>query len=135
MKTRHRGRLPVSIQKYLLEHFVADPPVWGAAELVGVNRNTATLYYRKLREIIAEQIAHGAPVSPGCIYYCMMQNSELQQNRQRPSHGRLPIISNSVTYNLYPVTIPARFACCFSPGTSRPEPGQGRHGKGFIIAA
>lgn len=128
MKARHRGRLPVSIPKYLLEHFVADPPVWGAAELVGVNRNTATLYYRKLREIIAEQIAHEAPVSPGCIYYW-------RQDRQRPSHGRLPIIPNSVTYNLFRVTIPARFACCFPPGTSRPEPGQGRHGQGFIIAA
>ncbi|WP_217417178.1 hypothetical protein [Komagataeibacter melomenusus] len=34
-----------------------------AAALVGVNRNTATVYDCKLREIIAGQIAHGAPVS------------------------------------------------------------------------
>ena len=38
-------------------------PARSAAELVGVNRNTATLYYLKLREIIAEQIVHEAPVS------------------------------------------------------------------------
>ncbi|NPC88525.1 hypothetical protein HNH97_06350, partial [Gluconacetobacter entanii] len=42
---------------------MAGTPARSAAELVGVNRNTATLYYRKLREIIAEQIAHEAPVS------------------------------------------------------------------------
>ncbi|MBE7618099.1 IS1595 family transposase [Komagataeibacter sp. FXV2] len=63
MKARRRSRLPVSIQKRLLEHFVAGTPARSAAELVGVNRNTATLYYRKLREIIAEQIAYEAPVS------------------------------------------------------------------------
>ena len=32
-----------------------------AAELVGVNRNAATLYYRKLRELVAERIADGSP--------------------------------------------------------------------------
>ena len=63
MKARRRSRLPISTQKRLLEHFVAGTPARSAAELVGVNRNTATLYYRKLREIIAEQIAHEAPVS------------------------------------------------------------------------
>ncbi|AHI24990.1 hypothetical protein H845_1045 [Komagataeibacter xylinus E25] len=58
MKVRRRCRLPVSLQKRLLEYFVAGTPARSAAELVGVNRNTATLHYRKLREIIAEQIAH-----------------------------------------------------------------------------
>lgn len=63
MKARRRCRLPISIQKRLLEHFVAGTPARITAELIGVNRNTATLYYRKLREVIAEQIAHEAPVS------------------------------------------------------------------------
>lgn len=63
MKPRRRNRLPVSIQKRLLEHFVAGTPARITAELIGVNRITATLYYRKLREVIAEQIAHEAPVS------------------------------------------------------------------------
>ncbi|PYD76373.1 IS1595 family transposase [Novacetimonas pomaceti] len=65
MKARRCSRLPVSIQKRLLEHFVAATPARNAAELVGVDRKTATLYYRKLREIIAEQIAHKMPVSGG----------------------------------------------------------------------
>ncbi|MFW7268559.1 IS1595 family transposase [Gluconacetobacter sp. Hr-1-5] len=62
MKLRRRSRLPVGTQKRLLEHFVAGTPARSAAELVGVNRNTATLFYRKLRETIAEQIAHEAPI-------------------------------------------------------------------------
>ncbi|GBQ53652.1 transposase (plasmid) [Komagataeibacter sucrofermentans] len=49
--------------KRLLEYFVAGTPTRNAAELLGVNRNTATPYYRKLREISAGQIAHEVPVS------------------------------------------------------------------------
>lgn len=43
-----------------MEHFVAGTPARSAAGLVGVNRNTATLFYRKLREIIAARIAREA---------------------------------------------------------------------------
>ncbi|HVY05599.1 MAG TPA: IS1595 family transposase [Burkholderiales bacterium] len=43
----------------LLEHFVAGTPARTAAELVEVNRNTATHFYHRMREIIA---AHLAPV-------------------------------------------------------------------------
>ncbi|WP_041247760.1 hypothetical protein [Komagataeibacter medellinensis] len=63
MKARRRSRLTVSTQKRLLEHFVAGMPARSAAEPVGANRNTETLYSQKLREIIAEQIAHEAPIS------------------------------------------------------------------------
>lgn len=38
----------------LLKLFVAGATARGAAELVGVHRNTAALFYRKLRELIAE---------------------------------------------------------------------------------
>lgn len=38
-------------------------PARSAAEVGGVNRNIATLYYHKLREVIEEQITHEAPVS------------------------------------------------------------------------
>jgi hypothetical protein len=63
MKTRRRSRLPVSTQKRLLEHFVAGTNARSAADLVGVNRNTATVFYRKLRETIQEHIAEDT--SPG----------------------------------------------------------------------
>ena len=40
-------------QSKLLEMFVGGVPARTAAELVGVNRHSATLFYHKLREIIA----------------------------------------------------------------------------------
>ena len=43
-------------------HFVAGTPVRSVGGPVGVNRPIATLHYRKLREIMAEQMIHDAPV-------------------------------------------------------------------------
>ena len=53
---RRRSRLSPYRQFKLVEHFVAGTPARTAAELVSVNRNTAILFYRKLREIIAARI-------------------------------------------------------------------------------
>src|SRR6476620_3453346 len=46
----------------LCEHFVAGTPAWTAAELVGVNKNTAALFYHRLREIIAVRIEDASPI-------------------------------------------------------------------------
>ncbi|WP_373852491.1 MULTISPECIES: hypothetical protein [Acetobacteraceae] len=61
MKARRRSRPVFATQRCLLAHFVAGTPARSAAEIVGVNRNTATLFYHKLREII---IAHNALEAP-----------------------------------------------------------------------
>jgi transposase len=58
---RRRSRLDSSAQQALLVHFVAGTPARSAAEIVGINRHTATLYYHKLREIIAQRLEHEAP--------------------------------------------------------------------------
>jgi transposase len=58
---RRQSRLPRQVQLRLIEHFVAGTTARTAADLVGVNRNTATLYYRKLRETIVERIADESP--------------------------------------------------------------------------
>lgn len=52
-----RSRLTDEQSERLLEHFVAGTPARPAAELIGVNRNTARLYYHRLREIIAKHLA------------------------------------------------------------------------------
>ncbi len=57
---RRRSRLPVSIQQELVRRFVVGASVRSAAELCGVNRNTAILYFHKLRELIAENLAADA---------------------------------------------------------------------------
>jgi transposase len=56
-KARRKSRLVPSIQFELLRLFVAGVPARTAAELTGVNRNTAILYFPKLRELIAEKLA------------------------------------------------------------------------------
>jgi len=59
--TRRRSRLPRATQRRLIEHFVAGTTARTAAQLIGVNKNTAALYYHKLRETIAERIADESP--------------------------------------------------------------------------
>ena len=59
--TRRRTKLPRRTQLWLIEHFVAGTTARMAADLVQVNRNTATLYYRKLREVVTERIADESP--------------------------------------------------------------------------
>ena len=49
-----RSRLTHRQTERLLEHFVAGTPARAAAPLVGVNRNTARLFYHRLRVIIAQ---------------------------------------------------------------------------------
>ncbi len=51
-----KSRLSNRIQSRLLEHFVAGTTARCAAELVGVNRKTASYYFQRLREIIAQQM-------------------------------------------------------------------------------
>lgn len=58
---RRRSRLPASIQLELIKHFVAGATARSAADLTGVNRHTATLYFHKLREVIAERLEAEAP--------------------------------------------------------------------------
>ena len=46
----------------LCEHFVAGTPARTAAQLIGVNKNTAALFYHRLREIIALHIEDESPL-------------------------------------------------------------------------
>jgi len=58
---RRQSRLTITAQEQLLRHFVAATPARAAAQVVGVNRHTATLFYHKLREVIALNLARAAP--------------------------------------------------------------------------
>ena len=62
---RRRGRLSAGIQRALIVQFVAGVPARTAAELVGVNRNTAILCFHKLREVIAAKLAEDTPFPAG----------------------------------------------------------------------
>ena len=58
---RRRSRLPSGVQHALIGQFVGGVSARTAAEVTGVNRHTATLFYHKLRELIAAE----APFSVG----------------------------------------------------------------------
>lgn len=72
--------------------FVAGVPARTAAELTGVNRNTAILYYHKLREIIADRLAEDAPFLDGEIevdesYF----GGRRKGKRGRGAAGKVPV--------------------------------------------
>lgn len=56
-----RSKLSPSQSLQLCEHFVAGTSARTVAGLVGVNKNTAALFYRRLREIIAEKVEDDSP--------------------------------------------------------------------------
>lgn len=55
----------MAVQRDLLRLFVAGVPARTAAELTGVNRNTAILFFHKLREVIAARLAAETPFLEG----------------------------------------------------------------------
>ena len=61
MRLRH-SKLTANQTQRLCEHFVAGTPARTAAELVGVNKNTAALFFHRLREIIAARIEDDSPI-------------------------------------------------------------------------
>ncbi len=62
---RRRCRISIYKQSKLLEYFVGGVPARTAAELAGVNRHSATLYYQKLRDVIAYELEQGNPLMGG----------------------------------------------------------------------
>lgn len=65
IKRRRRSRLPEGTQDTLIRQFVAGTTARATADLVGVNRHTATLYFRKLREVIARRVETETPFLSG----------------------------------------------------------------------
>lgn len=57
-----RSRLTRTQIEKLLEHFVAGTPARPAAALAGVNRNTCSSFYRRLRALIARRLALLSPL-------------------------------------------------------------------------
>jgi transposase len=58
---RRRSRLRTSIQIELIKYFCAGVTARSAAELTGINRNSAILFFHKLREVIFERLALETP--------------------------------------------------------------------------
>ena len=55
-----RCKLSKNVQRKLLEYFVLEVTARSAADLLRVNPNSAALFYRKIRQIIAWHLAQKA---------------------------------------------------------------------------
>jgi transposase len=58
---RRRSRLRRGVQEELIKYFCGGVTARAAAEISGVNRNTAILFYHKLREVIFEALDAETP--------------------------------------------------------------------------
>ncbi len=67
VEKRRKIRLLERFQEDLIRQFVAGTTARTSADLVGVNRHTATLYLHKLRELIAPKLAETEPWLSGEI--------------------------------------------------------------------
>lgn len=89
---RRRRRLSASIQADQIKQFVAGPTARSTADLVGVNRHTAPLYFHKLRELIAVKLAEQTPWLSGEIevdesYF----GGTRKGTRERGAAGKVPV--------------------------------------------
>lgn len=61
VERRRKSRPPERVQKDRIRQFLAGATARIAADLVGVNRHTVTLYFNKLRELIVSNLAENEP--------------------------------------------------------------------------
>lgn len=89
---RRRSRLDMVTQRALIVQFVAGVPARTAAELVGVNRHSATLYYHKLREVITAKLEAEAPFSVGEIEVDESYFGGVRKGKRgRGAAGKVPV--------------------------------------------
>lgn len=89
---RRRSRLERGVQRASLAQFVGGVAARSAAELVGVNRRAAILYYRKLREVITARLALEAPDLSGEVEVdesCF--GGHRKGRRGRGAAGKVPV--------------------------------------------
>lgn len=89
---RRPSKIGVYEQHKLLELFVGGVPARTAAELAGVNRNSATLYYQKIRHMIVYELEDDSPFFEGEIeldesYF----GGARKGNRGRGAAGKVPV--------------------------------------------
>ena len=75
----------------LCEHFVAGTPARTAAELVGVNKNTAALFYHRLREIVAARIEDESPLQGEIEIDESYFGGRRKGKRGRGAAGKVPV--------------------------------------------
>lgn len=89
---RRKSRLPLGVQEELIRNFVAGVPARTAAEVLGINRNTATLFYHKLRELLASRLALETPFLGGEVELDESYFGGVRKGRRgRGAAGKIPV--------------------------------------------
>jgi transposase len=89
-KTR-KTRLPKKMVAKLMEHFVAGTTARAAASLIGINRNTATKFYRQWRELIAKNIEDLSPLEGEVEIDESYFGGKRKGKRGRGAAGKTPV--------------------------------------------
>ena len=88
---RRRCRISIYKQSKLLEMFVGGVPARTAAELTGVNRHSATLFYQKIRQMIAYELDDDTPFAGEIELDESYFGGHRKGNRGRGAAGKVPV--------------------------------------------
>jgi transposase len=86
-----KSRLSWHKQERLIEHFVAGTTARTAASLVGVNKNTGSYYFHRLRELIFEAIEEETPFSGEVEVDESYFGGRRKGKRGRGAGGKVPV--------------------------------------------
>ena len=92
-----KSRLSKRIQHKLVEHFVPGSKARCAADLVGVNKNTAAYYFHRRRELIYRAVEDAAPfageieVEESYFYPTGYKGGRHKGKRGRGAAGKVPV--------------------------------------------
>ena len=86
-----KSRLSWYKQEHLIEHFVAGTTARTAACLVGVNKNTGSYYFHRLRELIYEAIEEETPFSGEVEVDESYFGGRRKGKRGRGAGGKVPV--------------------------------------------
>ena len=86
-----RSKIAREKKSRLIEHFVAGTTARTAAELIGVNRNTAIYFYHRLRSIIAEKIDDEMPLYGEVEVDESYFGGRRKGKRGRGAAGKMPV--------------------------------------------
>lgn len=86
-----KSRLSSHKRSRLMEHFVAGTTARAAAQLVGVNKNTAVSFFTRLRKVIAEEMDKASPFSGEVEVDESYFGGHRKGKRGRGAAGKVPV--------------------------------------------
>jgi len=88
---KRKSRLKNIQKRSLLEHFVAGTTARSAAEIININRHTATKYYHKIRQLIAEHVENEKPFEGEIEIDESYFGGRRKGKRGRGAAGKIPV--------------------------------------------